>query len=417
MKESGNILNVIEKKLCTGCGTCIGLCPSNALQSAVDPKQGIYIPSLIGKSCSNCSLCLNACPGIGLDMTNMNRHIFKKLPKDVLFGNFINNYIGYSLDKNIRYNSSSGGIATSILLYALDEGIIDGALVTKMDEKDPLRPLPFIARTKAEIINASGSKYCPVPANVALREIINSNEGERFAVVGLPCHIQGIQKACKLNSKLDKKIVLLLGLFCSKVISFLGHEFLFEGIGIDANAIQKIHYRGEGWPGKMRIQANKINNCLDLKDYYKYFSFFEPWRCTLCFDPAATLSDISLGDAWIPEIKERDNIGTSIVVSRSRFGEEILNKMMAENKIELITTTHQEIRRSQNYFINRIKNLRARYYINYLCGNELPIGYYDTKNRPEYSDIAANLLFYLMNWLAFNQRTWFMLKIYHKIRK
>jgi coenzyme F420 hydrogenase subunit beta len=47
--------------------------------------------------------------------------------------------------------------------FALEEGIIDGALVTRMKKDRPLEPEPFIARTREEIIEASKSKYCGVP--------------------------------------------------------------------------------------------------------------------------------------------------------------------------------------------------------------------------------------------------------------
>ena len=35
-----------------------------------------------------------------------------------------------------------------------------------MKKDNPLEPEPFIARTREEIIEASKSKYCPVPANI-----------------------------------------------------------------------------------------------------------------------------------------------------------------------------------------------------------------------------------------------------------
>jgi len=106
------------------------------------------------------------------------------------------------------------------LLSLLNEKIIDGALVTRMGRDDPLKPEAFIATTKDELIDAIGSKYCPVPANVALNEILNSNF-KKFAVVGLPCHIHGLRKAERLKKELREKIALHIGLFCSYGITFL----------------------------------------------------------------------------------------------------------------------------------------------------------------------------------------------------
>lgn len=416
MEMQKNIKNIVNKNLCTGCGTCVALCPMEALRLDVDHHKGIYTPYVIENKCIDCTLCSKVCPGGGIDFHNFNYKIYKKLPEDYLYGNYINNYFGYSLNENTRYHSSSGGLVTSILLFALKEGLIDGALITRMNNQDPLKPLSFIARTRDEIIDASGSKYCPVPANTALKDIINSKKGERFAVVGLPCHIQGIRKACELNSELHDKIAFNLGLFCAKAISFLGNEFLFDKLKIDMTKIQKISYRGKGWPGKMTIESVDSDYTFDYKSYYKYFNFFEPWRCTLCFDPTCTLSDISLGDAWLPEIIERDKLGTSVIISRTELGDRILNQMAEKNEIELIETEISEIKKSQNNFTARIRGVRARFYINELLGNEVPSDYYDKSISPTYPDVVKNCIYYIFNRLALNKNMWFFIRAFHRIR-
>jgi len=53
------------------------------------------------------------------------------------------------------------GVVTQLLIFLLEKGIIDGALVVRMREDQPLEPEPFIARTKEEIISTSKFKYCP----------------------------------------------------------------------------------------------------------------------------------------------------------------------------------------------------------------------------------------------------------------
>jgi coenzyme F420 hydrogenase subunit beta len=129
--------------------------------------------------------------------------LFPNTNCDPLAGRYLQCYLGYANKQDLRYNCASGGLITAFLLYALAEGLIGGALVTKMDEKHPSEPKPFIARTREDIISAACSKYCPVPANTALREILRS-EG-RFAVVGLPCHLHGVRKAEVLLSKVREK--------------------------------------------------------------------------------------------------------------------------------------------------------------------------------------------------------------------
>ena len=186
MKNNKTIEQISGEGLCTGCGTCAGVCPQDAITMVIDRKQGIYLPRLEREKCSECGICFKACPGHSVDFNTLNREIIGSKVKDILLGNYLNLYTGFSTDNALRYHSASGGLVTAMLIFALGEGLIDGALVTRMSVENPLNPEPFIARTREEILSAARSKYCPVPANMALKEIMQAGEGERFAVVGLP---------------------------------------------------------------------------------------------------------------------------------------------------------------------------------------------------------------------------------------
>ncbi|MBA7504913.1 Ion-translocating oxidoreductase complex subunit B [subsurface metagenome] len=43
------ISKVVESGLCTGCGTCVGICPKDAVQMVKDESKGIYLPQLDGQ--------------------------------------------------------------------------------------------------------------------------------------------------------------------------------------------------------------------------------------------------------------------------------------------------------------------------------------------------------------------------------
>jgi coenzyme F420 hydrogenase subunit beta len=276
--------------------------------------------------------------------------IFGKESKDILIGNYQDCYTGYSKNTKIRYNSSSGGLITQLLIYALETGIINGALITRMSKSNPLEPEPFIARTKEEIIEASKSKYCPVPVNIVLREILESEGEEKFAVIGLPCHINGIRKAENKNHKLKNKIILHLGIFCNHTPNFLGTELYLRRLNLKKEDIIKIDYRGEGWPGVMKIITS--TNTHKISDYWGFIGsyFFYPKRCLMCGDGVCELADISFGDAWLPEFRD-DNTGRSIIISRTEIGKHILQRMSEEGKIELNRVNSKEVVQSQTLMI------------------------------------------------------------------
>ena len=412
MRENKTIEEVVKSNLCTGCATCVSLCPSSAIELIKDDSKGIYLPRLKEEECNQCGICFDVCPGHAINFKQLNLEIFGKESEDVLIGNHINCYVGHATDYEIRYNSASGGLVTTLLIFALEEGIIDGALVTKMKKDKPLEPEPFIARTKGDIIEASKSKYCPVPANIALKEILESKEGEKFAVVGLPCHIHGIRKAEQINKKLKEKIVLYIGVFCAKTVNFMGTEFLLQKVGIAKNDIKKINYRGEGWPGKMTLKLR--NNGTKIIPYPAYWngfvSFFYPFRCTLCSDWTSDLSDISFGDAWLPEILERDRIGTSLIITRNEACNNILQQMISQSKIELNEITRNKVVISQRGMPTKKRDVKARLILSKLLGKNVPI-YNQDLLKPKFNSYRSAILLYSGMFLA-NHRLWKLLDMY-----
>jgi len=265
-------------------------------------------------------------PGTENNLGKLNMFVFGKISEDKILGNFIHCYTGYAKDEKIRHESSSGGTVTALLIYLLESKQIDGALVTRMSSQDPLKPEVFLAKTKKEILEAKGSKYAPAPLNIGIKRL--EKEKGKFAVVGLPCHIEGIRKIQLLKPELRKKIVLCLGLVCAKTVNFTGTEMLLKLYGIKKEEVKKISYRGNGWPGKLKIVTEKKEIERDFFDYFSFFNqgFFVPSCCFLCSDFANELADISFADAWVADFIKRDKEGTNIIITRTKKGEELLQK-------------------------------------------------------------------------------------------
>ncbi len=262
-------------------------------------------------------------------------------------------------------------MVTSFLLYLLKNQLIDGAIVTRMSQSDPLRAEPFIARTPLEIISAQKSKYCPVPLGLILNKI--KEQSERFAVVGLPCQLNGIRKAQQHDEKLKNNIKFLIGLFCSRTSSFNATLHLLNRKRIDPKEVSFIDYRGEGHPGIMKIglvngKVVKIPH-LDF-DYWGciFYRFFIPTRCYLCFDKLAYSADIAMGDNWSDIL--RNPAGSSTIVIREPVCESIINQMQDD---KLITAKKIEIEiviQCQN-LINKC-NILPRTRLWTLLGGALP---------------------------------------------
>ena len=400
MKINRTIEPVVNDGLCTGCGTCVGLCPRDAIELVIDKTKGLYIPQLDRGRCNECGICFEVCPGHSVDFTALNQDIFGKQPEDVLLGNYLNCYVGHATDYEIRYNSASGGLVTALLTFALEEGLIDGALVTRMNHEKPLEPEPFIARTREDVISAAKSKYCPVPANIALKEVL-ANEG-KFAVVGLPCHIHGIRKAEAVNKKLKEKIALHLGVLCGHTDSFRETEFILKKYAINKEQVVQLDYRGKGWPGAMTIHLRKGGIKSIPYEEYIYLHglrFFTPWRCNLCADSISRLADITFMDAWLPEIIAQDNIGKSIIISRTEAGEELCQKARLKQFIELEEIAARKTAQSQGGIVISNQDMKASLRLFMLLGKSIP-NYNLEFPRSGIINYLRTLLTYFNTWVS-----------------
>ncbi|MBS7287768.1 MAG: Coenzyme F420 hydrogenase/dehydrogenase, beta subunit C-terminal domain [Candidatus Freyarchaeota archaeon] len=313
-------------KLCSGCGTCVIFCPKG-IEMVLDPRSN-YTP-ILKNECSFCDVCNTVCP-----TSDIIGGVTSKRNYNELIGRYVNSYIGYSKRRDIRWRASSGGLVTALLMFMLESNIIDGVLAVRMEG---LRPVPFIAGSSKELLMAMGSKYLPVPLNAKLRNLLDI-EG-RFAVVGLPCHIRGVKKAMSVSRKLQEHILLSVGLFCSRTVSSIGIRTLLHKLRMREDVVEEISFRGRGWPGKLYVRLRNGDEV-----FFPYFSywrplfsthFFTPTSCMFCSDLTNEEADISAGDPWLPEILGTDRLGTSIAVSRTEIGDEILREAWRAGYIEL----------------------------------------------------------------------------------
>ncbi|MEM3526327.1 MAG: coenzyme F420 hydrogenase/dehydrogenase beta subunit N-terminal domain-containing protein [Candidatus Jordarchaeaceae archaeon] len=213
---------VIRTGVCCSCSTCVSVCPEKALTMEGET------PKLVGK-CTSCGVCYRAC---SRTLTSTRS----------LIGDFVAAFVGKSaLDK---VKGQDGGVVTSLLLYAMDNGLIDAAIVTMKSEEEPWKPVARIVTSSEELLKSSGSIYSHSQTVEALVEAIN--KGYRsIAFVGTPCNIDAVAKMQSepfgLLHLFMKAKILKIGLFCMDSFSYEGLKEFFERVqGIPLSSISKM---------------------------------------------------------------------------------------------------------------------------------------------------------------------------------
>lgn len=349
--------DINKKYLCMGCGACASICPVNAIEMKL--KDGQFYPVMDKDRCIECGKCIDVCPGISISLNKLAEKFWPDNKCNFELGRFRKTYIGYSNDSKIRFNSASGGIATVLICSLLKKGVIDGAIVTKMNSRNSLQVESFIARTEEEVISAQSSKYCPTCPLSIVKQLKNTGEKEKFAFVGLPCHIHGIRKLQEKEEWIKEKIILILGLFCSHGATTLGTNLILDKFAKGSENIDQFQYRGRGWPGGIYVKYKNGEEYNISHDKYwpPFFApyFFTPYRCLTCSDLTSELADISLGDAWLKEIREKDDRGTSIIIVRSEFGEKVLADTVQSKEISLKEIPYYKVIEAQRGILKRKK--------------------------------------------------------------
>jgi len=304
--------DIIKPGICTLCGACASTCESISLDDGE--------PKLTGK-CTACGVCYNQCP----------RTI---TTEEGLIGSLRQAYAAKSNLKEIK--GQDGGVVTAMLAYALEEGLIDCAIVTSRSEKEPWKPVPIVAKTYEDLLHSSGSIYSHSMTMDALMSAIRQGMNS-IAFVGPSCNIDAVYKMQKsprgfLHMFMRAKI-LKLGLFCMDSFDYKGLKQFIEGKNMHLDDIESMKIR----KGRFEVITSGGMESFDLKE----LDNFRSSSCKYCTDMASENSDISFGGVGTPQ-------GYTSVLVRSSIGYEIFNEAADCGYIDARVIEEEEMQRILN---------------------------------------------------------------------
>lgn len=367
-----NLNHVVNANLCLGCGLCtLNLNEEHKIEMHYSNNRGYSLPKINNINSLNAQIGFDACPGKGYKIDS--------LAKEYKFGDQYNEDLGLfdnifsvtSTDSKILENAASSGIMTTILDYMIKSSIIDKAIVTKFDymESGPIAS-PILTKEYNELLNAQGSKYCPVDFSQVLKELKENKGKNSYAFVGTPCQIASLRYIQKNIQNLGIKY--FIGNFCGGFKSYNNLKRLININKINPADVNYFRFRGGGQPGSMKIKTSKNISEVPYPEYVKMTGYSKVKRCHFCVDATAELADFSCGDAWLPEFLKTKN-PTSIVITRTREATTLLEQMTNLKLISSDFLSPEKTIQSQLANIETKKyRQRGRIKLYKLLGQKLP---------------------------------------------
>ncbi len=368
MIDAKDITAIVDNDLCHSCGACANVCHPEVI-SFHETVAGHVFPKINYDGCTACELCSAVCPGItfGKTMTDI-----VEQTEDPFEGKVISTWVGQSKDKDILDNGQSGGVASAIILDALENDIIDTAIVAVMSSDGSIHGDVMLAYNKEDILRSQQSKYIPIPLLTALSQV--KEKQERFAIVGLSCHIHGLHNVLDRKPSLKKQLIFSIGLICDRVMVSSGMEYLINKVGAEIEEVKEFYFRDKkpnGYPGIVHVKTQQTTLMLAAKERKEIKDFFTPARCRICFDKMNIGADITIGDPHSIENIDREK-GESLVISRTRVGEDILHDLIG-NAITLRKVGYKDVLNGQSI---GIKKSDWRGYIEYWKSLHKPLPFY-----------------------------------------
>ena len=319
---------VVTSGLCTGCAGCIVACPYDVL--GYDESAGTYKPFHLEDEggpggCTHgdggCTYCTRACPRFREWETEIDTHMFGRtrtraevdgISKDII--------LARASDDFVHKVGQDGGLVSAILIWCLEKGYIDAALVSYLEgDGSSWKAIPGVARTREDVLRSAGSRYTYSANTMAYKEAIDSG-ASKLGLVGMSCQ-SSVPPVMQLRNagKPSKRFALNIGLLCSKTFDDSIFEELFEAkYGLKKQDMVKMNIKGvfQIWMKNGDYHEVPLKEC-------------HAWTregCKMCPDFAAEHADISTGGIG----KFND---WTLTIVRTPLGREILVKMLEDGSL------------------------------------------------------------------------------------
>jgi coenzyme F420 hydrogenase subunit beta len=263
-------------------------------------------------------------------------------------------------------------VLSALALYCLEKDGMSFVLHTDSDPKRPWLNRTIQSRNRADLLSRAGSRYAPSSPCEALGSIERSDGSCVF--IGKPCDAAAVAALRRERIELDHRLGLVLTFFCAGTPSSRGTLDVLESLQLNPTDVSTIRYRGEGWPGDFKAvcERRKEQRSLSYHESWSRLARYRPLRCNLCPDGLGRSGDLTCGDAWHQYDPDTVNPGMSLLLVRTRRGQEVVKRASATGYVKLFPVTTDALFAAQSNLLVRRRELFGRLLALKLLGIPVP---------------------------------------------
>ncbi len=314
--------------------------------------EGYLRPQVTGEiSPAELAPVLAACPGATLTGPNApaERATFAGAALHPVWGPVTSIQQVWAGDPAVRHRAAAGGALTALGCFLLASGRAEAVLHVKASTSQPMLTDAQVSTTPAEVIEGSQSRYGPAAPLMHVKRLLD--EGRRFAVIAKPCDIAAVRALMRQDARAKAQIVACLTIFCGGVPYLATAEDIARAKGLAPEALTLFRWRGNGWPGPIRMESRDGRSAEMTYDEAWYnpaatWSYAMQFRCKICPDAIGELADIACPDGWAMEQGKpihREAPGVNIALARTAPGQALLEAALAAGALVAAPFTVDEL--------------------------------------------------------------------------